>query len=89
MKVRLQEAMPDIPLNELKEQREIHEKGRIESDGEQEQILENQGVAPEQEKLHGNQEAEPNDDDKDSDNENKGDLQEGLPLVRMRYNDRR
>ena len=56
MKVRLQEAMPDVPLQELREQREIHENDRIESDDEQEQINENQ-------------EAEPNDDDEHNCNE--------------------
>ena len=49
MKVRLHEAMPDVPLHELREQREIHENQEIESNDDQEQ-------------MHNNPEIEPNDE---------------------------
>ena len=45
MKGYLQNAMPDVPLHELREQREIHENQEIEPPGdEQEQIDENNEV---------------------------------------------
>ena len=44
MKGYLQNAMPDVPLHELREQREIHDNQEIEPDDEQEQIEENKEV---------------------------------------------
>ena len=43
MKVRLQEAMPDVPLQVLRERREIQENEGAESDDEERQIHESQG----------------------------------------------
>ena len=57
MKGRLQKAMPDVPLQNLREQREIHENDRIESGDEQEEIHENQGqeLNDGQKQIHENQ----------------------------------
>ena len=127
MKERLQEAMPDVTLHELREQREIHENQDVEADDEQELMHENQdigqdidmigtatnirvqqcgisllkclknifkrsrfglqmcnvnnvisdatmGEEPESSACYGN--------NVDSDSENEGNFQEGLPLVR-------
>ena len=60
MKVRLQEAMPDIPLHELREQREIHDNQEIEPNDEQEQSHDNKEIGPdeEQEEIYENLEDE-------------------------------
>ena len=44
MKEQLQKAMPDVPLQVLREQREVHENQDLESADEQEQAGKNQDV---------------------------------------------
>ena len=98
MKVRLQEAMPDIPLQELKEQRVIQENHDMESKDEQEQIYENQGLELNdgQEHLHENQEVEPNyeqeqlhEKQEEGANENKDNCDEGgaATFVEFQYDE--
>ena len=68
MKGHLQEAMPDVPLHELREQREIHGNHEIESNDEQEERYENPEIEPgdEQEQIEENNEV---DEDEYSDND--------------------
>ena len=70
MKVQLQKAMPDVPLHELREQREMHENQEIEPDDEQEQMHDNQEIGPddEQEQIYENHEGELNNEDKGPEN---------------------
>ena len=64
MKARLREAMPDIPLHELREQREMRENQEIEPNDDQEQMHDNPEIEPndEQEQMHDNQEIGPDDE---------------------------
>ena len=70
MKVRLQEAMPDVPLHELREQREMYEKQEIEPNDDQEQMHNNPEVGPddEQEQIYENHEGELDNEDKGPEN---------------------
>ena len=76
MKVRLREAMPDVPLHKLREQREMYEDQEIEPGDEQEQMHDNPEIEPndEQQQMHGNQEIGPDDEQKQIYKNHEGEL---------------